>query len=474
MTHSKKTDGVKVVPFLLALALGIGLWMLPYPEEISPKGWKVLAVFAATIFGIMTKALPMGAVALLSLSVLSLTETLTLKESLNGFANPVVWLVVMAFFVAKSFIKTGLGYRIAYLLIGLLGKRSLGLAYGMALTDLAMAPAIPSNTARGGGILFPIIESLALTFESSPQKKTQRKIGAFLMKTAYHANIITSTMFLTAMAANPMMAEIARGMGLEITWGSWALAASVPGIVSLLLIPWLIYVVYPPEIKETPAAAAIAHEHLHTMGGMTLKEKVTLGVFSLMLLLWIFGPHIGLDSTTIAMTGVAALLVFRVLTWKDITEEKIAWDTLIWFATLLMMAAQLTQLGVIAWISDNIQESVQGVHWAAAYILLVVGYFYSHYFFASNTAHASSMYAAITVVGMTAGVPPYVIAFSLAFCTNLSACITHYGTGPGPIYYGAGYVDLGTWWKLGGLISIVHLAVWIGLGTAWWKLLGYW
>jgi len=485
-----KLAGVRMIPFLFAIGVGCAIWMLPNPQGMEPEAWQLFAIFLATIFGIITRAMPMGAVALVALTTISITETLPLRQALSGFSNPVVWLVVFAFLVAKSFVKTGLGFRMAYRLISSLGTRSLGLAYGMTFTDLILAPAIPSNSARGGGIIYPIIKSLSLIFDSSPEQGTERRIGAFLFANAYQVNVVTSAMFLTAMAANPMMAEIAEGAGVQITWGNWALAALLPGMVSIVLIPWLIYQLYPPEIKETPKAKEIARKHLEEMGKMSWQEWVTLMVFLLMLFLWIFGGiylvrfdefynisdvlHLKSESTTTAMMGVAILVITGVLDWKDVIEEKGAWNTLFWFSTLIMMAGYLTKLGVIGWISDSIQNSVVDVHWAAAYVLLILGYFYSHYLFASSTAHASSMYAAFLGIGISSGVPPLIMALSLAFTSNLSSCITHYGMAPGPIFYGSGYVDLRSWWTLGAIISLVHLLVWGGLGFLWWKVLGLW
>jgi DASS family divalent anion:Na+ symporter len=226
------------------------------------------------------------------------------------------------------------------------------------------------------------------------------------------------------------------------------------------------------------------------MGQMKFQEWVTLGVFLLMLFLWIFGGMyiiafddfftlkdvklLRSESTTTAMIGVSILIITGVLSWKDVVEEEGAWNTLFWFATLIMMAGFLSSLGLIGWVSEIIEASVRDIGWVYAYVTLIVGYFYSHYLFASSTAHASSMYAAFAVVGITAGVSPLPMTLSLAFASSLSACMTHYGMATGPIFYGAGYVDLVSWWKLGAMISVVHLIVWFGLGSLWWQVIGLW
>ncbi len=411
---------------------------------------------------------------MLGITVTALTGTLTIGQSLSGFGNSVIWLIVIAFFISRGFIKTGLGARIAYLFMSAFGKKSLGLAYSMIATDLVLAPAIPSNTARSGGVIFPILRSIAKSYGSTPDDGTARKIGAFLIITSFQGTVITSAMFLTAMAANPLAAQIAGEQGVEITWGGWALAALVPGLASLALVPWILYKIYPPEIKETPAATQIARDHLEEMGKLKPAEWIMLGTFLLLLLLWIFGTQLGIHSTTAAFVGLAVLLISGALTWNDILQEKGAWNTLVWFSALVMMASYLNELGLIPWFGQTMGEAVQGISWVPAFLVLSLVYFYSHYFFASNTAHVSSMYGAFLAVAIAVGTPSMLAALVLAFFSNLFSSMTHYGTGPAPVLFGSGYVEMGTWWKLGGLISVVNIIIWLGIGGLWWKVLGIW
>jgi len=417
----------------------------------------------------------MGAMAMIAIAVTALTRTLSIGESLSGFANSTIWLIVTAFFIARGFIKTGLGRRIAFLFVALLGKRSLGLGYGLVAADLVLAPAIPSNTARAGGVVFPIMRALANAFQSEPSTGTARKIGAYLATTAFQGTVITSAMFLTAMAANPLIVKFAADQGITLSWGTWALAAALPGIASLIVIPWVIYVLYPPEIKETPAATQLAHRELQRMGPVAPREWIMLATFVLLLVLWIFAPQLGdLNATTAALTGLLVLLLTGVLTWQDLLEERGAWDTLVWFSALVMMATFLSKLGLIPWFSKEMGGLVAGTYWVTAFAILVLVYFYSHYFFASQTAHISAMYPAFLAVALGLGAPPLLAALVLAFSSNLFSSLTHYATGPAPVYFGAGYVELGTWWGLGFLISVINIVIWVGLGGLWWKVLGLW
>ncbi len=439
------------------------------------KGLHLFAIFVATIVGIIVKALPMGAVAMIGIAITALSGTLSIADSMSGFSDVVIWFIVLAFFISRGFIKTGLGARIAYTFMALLGKRTLGLSYGLAATDLVLAPAIPSNTARGGGIVMPIMASLARAYGSHPGDASARRMGSFLTLTAYQVNCITSAMFLTAMAANPLAQKLAGDLKVNITWGGWALAALVPGVVALLVVPLVIYWLHRPEITETPEAVEIAKGHLRNLGPIKRQEWMMFGVFIMLLVLWIFAKQLGeLNPTTSALAGLSVLLLSGVLNWEDIKKETGAWDTLVWFAALVMMASFLNKLGMVPWFSKSMGGMVSGYGWIAAFLVLALVYFYSHYFFASNTAHVASMYAAFLGVSIAAGAPPVLAALVLAFFSNLFAGMTHYGTGPAPVLFGTGYVEIGTWWRTGLLVSFVNIVIWVGLGGLWWKVLGLW
>jgi DASS family divalent anion:Na+ symporter len=452
--------------------VGIGVWLLPVPAGVEPGAWHLLAIFVATIAGIILRPLPMGAVALVATGVAVLSRTLTIEEATAGFGAPVVWLVVAAFFIATTFIHTGLGMRIAYHFMRVLGKHTLGLAYGFVATDLVLAPLIPSNTARAGGVIFPILQSLCASLRADAPGDAAGDVAGFLTFTAYQATCVTSAMFLTAMVANPLAVELAAQQGIEITWTRWALAASVPGLVSLAVVPLLIFYLYPVKTRETPEAPELARRHLREMGPMARNEWILLCVFALLLSLWIFGSTLGVATTTTAIVGVGALLVTGALPWEKVLREKAAWDTLIWFAVLVMMASQLGERGLVDWFSENVASVIGGESWLPAFLGLSLIYFYSHYFFASNTAHVSAMYAPFLVVALAVGTPPLFAALVLGYFSNLFASMTHYGTAPAPIFFGSGNVALGTWWKLGALISVVNIAIWLGIGSLWWKALG--
>lgn len=471
----KQLEPAAVLRLVIPLLVGLAIWFLPAPDGVKADAWHLLAIFVATIVGIIAKPLPMGAVAVMGIVATIVTKILEPADALSGFANPTIWLIVMAFFISRGVIKTGLGARIALFFVSRLGSRVIGVSYALALTDLILAPATPSNTARAGGIIMPIVRSISATYGSEPNGPTSRRVGSFLMLTAFQVNAITSAMFLTAMAANPLAVELAAAQDVTLTWGKWALAAAVPGLVALAVVPLVVYKIYPPEIKSTPEAAAAARTSLAELGPMSAPEKVMAATVVLLLGLWTLGdPLFGLDATTTAMIGLVVLLVSGVLTWDDIKSETQAWDTLVWFAALVMMATFLNELGLIPWLSGEMSTVVSGMGWVSAFVILTLTYFFAHYLFASNTAQVAAMYAAFLATAILAGTPPVFAALVLGFISSLFASLTHYSCGPAPVIFGVGYVQLGAWWRIGLVVSLLNIAIWMGVGGVWMKVLGIW
>ena len=472
----KNLEKVNYRGFIWPVIVGVILWLLTpmKPAAVPVAGWHMFALFVGTIIACITRPLPIGGVSILAFALTVLTGTLPMDKAILGFGNSSIWMIAMAFFIARGFIKTGLGRRIALNFVRLFGKKTLGLAYSLIGVDLIMAPATPSNTARAGGVLYPIIKSLAQSFGSDPKDGTERKIGSFLVFAEYHGDMITAAMFMTAVAANPLVQTLAKSSGVNISWGGWFLAALVPGIISLIVVPWLIYKMYPPEIKETPNAKQWAEKELDQMGKMTLPEKLMAVIFIIALVLWMTGSLTKIDASLAAFLTLGLLLVVGVLSWTDVLHETGAWNTLTWFSVLVMMAGSLTTLGFIPWLSSSIGSMLHGMSWFLVLAILIVFFFYSHYLFASSTAHVTAMYSALLAVAISAHVPPMLAALLLGFFGNLNASTTHYASGPAPVLFGSGYVPQNKWWSLNLVLGVFYLVVWIGIGSLWIKVIGMW
>lgn len=492
--------GFKPIPSAVALALTLLIWfVVPVPEGVSPQAWHLLALFVGIIAGIIGKAMPIGAMAILAITLVALTGVTVpelvdgqpvknpagqaIKDALSSLNNSLIWMIGIAIMISRGLLKTGLGMRIGYLLISWFGKRTLGVGYSLALADLVIGPVTPSNTARGGAIVHPIMKSIALSFDSDPEKGTEGKIGKYLALVNYHANIITCCIFVTATAPNPLVVDLvakATHSKISLSWGTWFVAMVVPGLLAMILMPLVLYIMYPPEIKQTPNATALAKEQLRNMGPMKRDEKIMLGIFVLLLLLWagipemLFGYKI--DATATTFLGLALCLLTGVLTWEDALKEKGAWDTVVWFAALVMMANFLNKLGLIGWLSDYLQAGISGMglSWVAGCSLLMLAYLYSHYMFASGTAHVTAMFGAFYAAGIALGAPPMLFALIMAAATGIMMSLTHYASGSSPVIYGSNFVTMQEWWKAGFVMSVLELLVFGTVGIMWWKVLGYW
>lgn len=482
---------IKPIPTVIAIALTLIIWfVIPVPKGVDPNAWHLLALFVGTIASIIGKALPIGAISIVAIALVALTGVTNpesakdaLQDSLSGFSNDLIWLIGVSVMISISLIKTGLGLRIGYFLVSIFGKKTLGIAYALGFSETILAPVTPSNTARGGGIIHPIMRSIATSFNSNPEDDSRNKIGKYLSLVTYNINPVTSAMFITATAPNPLIVNlIFEDSGFKLTWGMWAIAALVPALFSLIIVPLVVYYLYPPEIKKTPDAPKFAKEKLKELGKISLSELITMATFVILLFLWagvpamIFGEQFAVLPTTAAFIGLAILLLTGVLSWDDILKNKGAWDTIVWFAALVMMASFLGKLGLVKWLSVTVGTGISnlGLNWIVSIIILLLIYVYSHYFFASTTAHITAMYGAFFLAGISLSAPPMLWALILGFSSSLMMSITHYGTGTAPIIFGSGYTTLGEWWKTGFIISIINLIIWIVIGGLWWKVLGYW
>jgi DASS family divalent anion:Na+ symporter len=470
----EQTLSARLIKWAAVLGSALVVLLIPIPEGITPQSWRLLAIFVATIVGAVVRPIPGGAVVLLGVTAIMLTRTLPPAEALRGYADPIVWLVLAAFFISRGMIKTGLGRRIALLFVRAIGRHTLGLGYSLISTDMLLATIIPSTGARSGGIIFPVAKSIAETYESRPGP-TARRLGAFLTTVLYQSDVIICAMFLTGQASNVIIAKFAQeATGIELTYARWALGGLIPGLVSLAVVPPLIYKLFPPGIKHTPAAAEFAARELKQMGRTSRHEKLMLIVFALVAILWMTSAFHEINYAVVAMVGICVLLLAGVLAWEDVIAERGAWDVFIWYGGLVRMAEALGETGITKRFAESAAGFTIGWHWGAALAALLLVYFYAHYGFASITAHVTAMYIPFLLVIIAAGAPPALAVLTLAYFSNLSASLTHYGTTPAPIWFGAGYVKQRTWWYLGFVASVANILIWTLVGFVWWKLLGWW
>lgn len=469
-------------PILIALFTLV----IPVPDGLAPHAWYFFAIFLGCVVGLILEPLPGAAIGLIGVSVIALLSNYVLFSpeqlanpnfnsanqafswAVSGFTNSTVWLIFGAFMFALGYEKTGLGRRIALILVKSLGKRSLTLGYAIMIADLALAPFTPSNTARSAGTIYPIINNLPALYGSKPNDPSMKKIGTFLMWTAIASTCVTSSLFLTALAPNLLAISIAqKTVGISISWMDWFYAAAPVCILLVIVTPLLSYFLCPPEIKSGDAIPSWAAKELETLGKLTGKEILLLVYVVVALLLWIFADHY-VAAALVGLIVIAAMLLTNIITWDNVLTNKAAWNTFAWFATLVALADGLSKVGFVTWFGDIMSDHIQGFSPVMVMIILTVIFYLLHYLFASTTAHTTALLPVI--LGAAVAIPDFNMhEFLLILLPTLGfmGIITPYGTGPSPIYYGSGFIPSKQWWFLGLIFGLLFLAVWLLIGVPW-------
>jgi len=461
---------------VIPIALGVILVLIPPPAGLEPQAWQFFALFVTVITALILEPIPAAAIGLMGVTFAAALLMVPskagapvvlsdgLRFALSGFSNGTVWLIFTAYMFSLGYEKTGLGKRISLLLIKLLGKKTLGLGYAVALADLAVAPFTPSNTARSGGIIFPIIKNIPPLYGSTPESG-RRKIGAYVMWTAMATTCVTSSMFLTALAPNLLALDILQKTSkITITWSEWFMALAPACIILFLLVPYLVYVIYPPELKESADAPIWAGDELKRMGSIS-RPELTMGALAIgALLLWIFGGK-RFDATTVALIGLCLMVLTSVITWEDVIGHKTAWNVLVWFATLVAMAGGLANVGFLSWFAKTAAASMSGFSVGGLIIGFVLLFYFVHYMFASLTAHTTALLPVVLVTAAAVpDMPMKTLALLLCGTLGLMGILTPYATGPSPIYYGCGYISRKEYWVLGSVFGAIFIAVYLAVG----------
>jgi L-tartrate/succinate antiporter len=475
---------------LAPLVVAAVIALMPTPDGLAPHAWYYFAIFAGVIVALMLEPLPGAAIGVIGVTFATLLAPWVLYApaelakpgfnpansalgwALSGFANSTVWLIFAAFMFALGYDRTGLGRRISLVLVKAMGRRTLTLGYAVTFADVVLSPFTPSNTARSGGTIFPVIKNLPPLYQSLPNDPSARRIGSYLMWTAIAATCVTSSMFVTALAPNLLALEFARKIAkVDISWTQWFVAYAPVGIALVVLTPLLVYWIYPPQVKEGKEVPAWAAKELGTMGAITRRELILAGLVIVALALWIFGDK-WVNATTVALLVISLMLITGIVGWNEMLGNKQAWNTLVWFATLVALADGLNRVGFVKWFADAVGAQMGGVPPMVALMVLVALFFFTHYLFASITAHATALLPVMLALGATIpGMDMPLFVTLLVLTLGIMGILTPYATGPSPIYYGSGYIASRDYWRLGLIFGAIFIAALIVITVPWFALI---
>ncbi|MDR3561442.1 MAG: DASS family sodium-coupled anion symporter [Negativicutes bacterium] len=464
----------KIIKLLgLALVLCI-VFFIPPPKGLSVEAWRLAGIFIVTMVGIMLQALPDASLLLISITF-SVTFVVPLRDVIIGFADSTIWLIITAFMLVIGFKKSGLAKRVGLLLVMSFGKTSLRVAYCLALFDAILATSVPSIPGRTGGLVYPLADGVIQAVDPDPGKNP-RRIAGYLIVLLYMVAMTTGSLFLTGIAVNPFGASMANDiLGTHIDWNVWAVGAA-PGWLVLFAIPWVLAKIWPPELKSLDGLKQFFGEELKKMGPVTRKEWIAVTIFLIVLVLWMTGGSTKLDATVVGFIGLSLMILFNIVEWKDLVEAKEPWTMLIWYGGILGISAALIKLKFYVWLAEMMKLWLPTAGLSIFAILVIVALLINllHYFFASTIGYVAALAPLFFSFLATTDVPKYPAAFIVLFLMATSATLTHYGNGVGPVLFAKEYVPKKAWWGIGLVVATLHTVVYLTLGLAYWKWIGYW
>lgn len=475
--HGQKWQGANINALVPCMAIGWTIrFLCPVPAGVTDQAWSMLSIFVSMILAVVLRPLPPAATTIVALSAVVFTGTATLAQGLKAFTEEVVWLVLIAFFLAEGFHKTGLGDCIALNVIRVVGGTTLGLAYGLNFAELVVAAAMPCSAARAAAMFYPITKSVCKASGSDPNEGTESKCGKFLVECCYQATATSSCMFLTGAAQNYFVLKLADDVGIHLDhpFHTWFVAAVVPAFVSFLLTPLVALKLMPPESRTTPDAPKVAKQRLDEMGPISDDEKVFLFVMLGMVVLWASSSLIHVKPAITAFCGLGILLLTGVITWEDCAKNQQAWSTFVSFATLVGLAEMLKILGIVEWLSSVVTSKIRaaGLAQVPAFLVIITSYWLIHYLFASQVAHVSALFQPFLVMLVETGTPKIPALFALAFVSNLFATLTPYASAQSAVLFAGHYITPVEWYKAGFVYMLAYYIEWLVVGAAWWRLIG--
>lgn len=463
-----------IIRWLVLFMVPALILLSPAPNGLSAEAWKIFAVYAAAILGLILRPAEEAVVMLTVIAAGSFF--VPISGLLSGYANGTVWLVFSAFLITQAFADTGLGKRIAYLMVGRFGKSSLGLVYGQLITDFILSPATPSNTARSGGIVYPIFRNVASTLGSEPGE-TSRKIGAFITISCYAISLSTSAVFITACAPNALTVGFAKDiLKVNISWIDWFVGMSVPALIACVVVPYIIYKIYPPELGEISNHKELSENGLNELGPVSNKEKLLMLFFFLAILGWATGSVTKINGTAVALLFFASCAVFKLINWTNVLKNSGAWNTLIWYGAIIGLSGILAKAKFFTWLAKVVGANLD-LTGISSYIVLGVLLLISvlvRYVFASMGAYVGAFLPVLFTLGLAANAPGVPLALLLGASSAFGCLLTHYGGAVGPVLFGSGYVSQKDWWRIGAVLVAFNVVLYMTVGVAFWKILGIW
>jgi sodium-dependent dicarboxylate transporter 2/3/5 len=467
----------RTVGFFLAPAVFIALLALPL-AGLSPAAHRLAAVMAAVIVLWVTEALPLPVTALLGAAASVVLEVAPAKEVFAPFADPLMFLFIGAFILARGIFLHQLDRRVAYAVLSLpwVGARPARIlvAFGAAT---ALISAWISNTATTA-MMFGIGLSILAALQSQTAGSTMdpRYASALMLMTSFAASVGG---LATPVGTPPNLIGIGfirSQLGVEVTFFQWTLIG-IP-VVTVLFGFLAVYLnaVGPSGVRELPAGGELIRHEREQLGPWTAGQRSVALAFSLTVALWVLpgvaaliwgqGSSIYLALSRRMPEGVAALVGAALLfilpgrngpaiTWREASE--IDWGVVLLYGGGFALGVLSFQTGLAEAVGRGLTGLLPG---HGSFGLLVASVVLATILSetTSNTASANMVVPVVIAIGRAAGLDPLEAALGATFGASLGFMLP-VSTPCNAIVYGSGYIPLGRMMRWGLALDLVGVVV---------------
>lgn len=452
---------IKIFRLFAIFVIATLAWVLLKPTGgLSEQALHMIIIFVATMTGIMLEVCSTAAFLLMSMLIANLTGTIDVKEGFSGFSNIVPWLLFLVLSLTTSITKTSLGMRLAYIFMKFFGKGINGLSYSIILTELFVAPVLPSNTARAASVGYPLVTSLAKYISSHVKGVSETAIGSYLNLLYSCSNAVCSSLFLTAMISNAIIMEVMSENNIHMTWISWTKFAIIPGLTILTILPFVIKIFCHPKTRDLGDIQAKAKTNYENLGKLSKDEKCIISTFGIMLIMWIFAEIIHIPVLVTTLLGVCIFYAFGIINMKDILSNHSTFNAVIMLGIIISYVNCLNSFGAIDWFNKIITGVIGGFSPYLSFFVLSTIYFFSHYFFTGEGSRIIALYASFLSIGMALGIDKIAVAMTLAVFSSMSSVLTNYSGPVAILMFSTGYTHPKKWLANGATFALSIICIW--------------
>ena len=430
-----------------------------YVDGLSPKAKRFLAILAVLVILFVIEPIPLEITAVLigvSLVIMQITDV---KNAWAPYMHPVVIFIMCCLIFAISLDKAGITKRLGYYIIKKAGNSvtrfTFIIAVGLGLASSFMHDA--AACAIGIVTMLPLMRAAGIEPHTNTAKFMMLSLP-FACSSGGMGSLIGGGRCMVSAA---FLKEFT---GIEITFFEWILYAMPAAILTTPIAVLIVYMVYRPDPNiKLP-------EFDEELGPMTSLEKKTLAIIGFSFVLWLTKGLHGIDYSVTGMLGVAALVLFKVLRWRDINDN-LEWGTALFiFGGGISLGLAMGYSGAADYFANLFFPLIQGKGWLVLFIGVgVFGALVTNAM--ANVAAAALILPIVIPMAQLEGVNPVILALCLGMATSFAMLLV-IGCPPNAISYSYRYFKSSDLTKVGLVATPILLTVLVVVAAVWWKILG--